>query len=593
MQVYAPKSTPQELNTNGIGRLTVEHATVHEEINGEYSLTFKVAQSSAHLDAVVIGGIVKADTPRGPQFFRMSKPVTTLDGGKEVFAWHISYDLAQDLILNRAWTGKTGAEALPDILQAGISETRFTGTSDIPLITNMRIVRTSVLGAIIGDQDNSFIKRWGGEIERDNFTVNIKSRLGADKGVAVRYRKNLTGLTLDEDDTELANRIIPTGLDEDDTVIMLPEVYIDSPRINDTPIPHVRHVHFGDVKVGKKDADDNIPYPNANAVIAELRARVAQMYEQGVDLPLKSAMVEFIDLSQTEEYKDYKQLETVHIGDTVSCVYRDVNLSQRVVAYDYDALAKKYIAITLGNVTPTLGDSLWAQDLDLSALKNDVAGTVKQGEAYNDVSITHENGVVTKATISGIAIEVRQNAQDGFAIYANNVYKGGVAVKNGEVVVVSNTLMTDVDSDCWAKIGEDGAQKGIFIYNSNFSSSAPAASLKTRIISGAADVELRCGSGGSISIGPDGMCGLSTGSYPSANITLFPSGSFGLQYPNGNRHLYLENNSFGLRYFDPSGTVRIQADDTAVTIISPDGNNKLGVDNAGPYLVKSGTRTYF
>ncbi len=404
MQVYAPNSTPAQLATNGIGNLTCEYAIVHEEINGEFSLTFKVAQDSPNMNAVIIGGIVKAHTPRGYQFFRMSQPVTVLDGGKEVFAWHISYDLAQDMILNSNWTGKTGAQALLGILQAGITERRFTGTSDISLVANMRIVRTSVLGAILGEQDNSFINRWGGEVERNNFTVNVLSRLGADKGVKIEYRKNLTGLIIEEDDDQLVNRIIPTGLDINDTVIILPEIYIDSDLIADTPIPHVRHVHFGDVKVGAEDEDGNILYINVDAVRTELRARVAKMFEQGADLPLKSVTVEFIDLSQTEEYKNYAVLQTVEIGDTVNCKYKDTIITQRVVSYDYDTLTKKYITIILGADMPILGDLLKAQGRDILDLQEEISG------GYASLKLTVDGLVVTVSNAESDISTLEQTA---------------------------------------------------------------------------------------------------------------------------------------------------------------------------------------
>jgi len=608
MRLYAPNST--QLATNGIGEILCESAIVHEEINGEFSLKFKVAQESPYLEDVVIGAIVKTDTPRGKQFFRCSKPVTTLDGGKEVFAWHITQDLAQDIILNRAWTGKTGSEALPEILQAGISERRFTGMSDISFINNMRIVRTNVLKAIIGDQDNSFVNRWGGEIERDNFTVNVKSRLGADKGVTIIYRKNLTGLTLEEDDNEIANRIIPTGLDEDDSVIMLPEVYIDSDNIEDTPIPHVRHVHFSDVKVGKKDEDGNVLYSNEAAVITELRARVAEMYAQGVDLPLKSAKVEFIDLSQTEEYKNFVQLETVEIGDTIKCIYRGITITQRVVSYDYDSLTKKYINIVLGNLIRTNADSQWAQDLDLSALRDDVATTVKQGEVYNGIRFNHEEGGVVSAVISGKTITLKMNGQTGFAVYDGSTYVGGVKVVNGKVlfignavetsaviggktitvkqdpteglaiydgttfkggvkvidgnvVVVTNWLTNNIDGDCYAVIGDiivdSVTYKGVLVYNKSVSTSVPVLKIATGSVT----------SGGSI-IG--GIVRLIT--YNGASLWL--SASAGLAF----------------RLFDASGVIRVGVDNLNSRLYSPNGNNAVGVNDTGVFKKIGENTTY-
>ena len=457
------------------------------------------------------------------------------------------------MILNRAWTGKTGTEALPDILQAGISETRFAGTSDIGLVTNMRIVRTSVLGAIIGDQDNSFINRWGGEIERDNFTVNMLSRLGADNGATIEYRKNLTGLIIEEDDSELANRIIPTGLEADDTVIMLPEVYIDSDRIAETPIPHIRHIHFSDVKVGVEDEDGNVLYVDANAVKDELRARVAQMYEQGVDLPFKSATVEFVDLSQTEEYKNYAILETVEIGDTVKCKYKNTLLSQRVVSYDYDSLTKKYISIVLGNIIPLLGDSLWAQDLDLSALRSDVSNKLTEGQAYNNVYMNHTDGFVASAVIDEKTINVKMNGQNGLAIYDGDTYIGGVAVVNGEVVNVSNILTNDIDGNCYAKIGDvvisGVTYKGILIYDKVFSSSDPAARIVVNSLGG---IQVWNGTGLHVNLQNDGTFVAMDGDNVE-NI----------------RILIASNNAY-----------------------IATGGNKGGVDSTGVYKSIGGTKTY-
>ncbi len=404
MRIYAPNSTPAQLATNGIGNILCESAVVHEELNGEFSLTIKVAQASPHFDNVVIGAIVKADTPCGEQFFRLSKPTEMLDGGKEAFAWHISYDLDQDIILNRAWTNKTGVEALPDILQAGISERRFTGTSDISQVASMRIVRTSVLRAIIGEQDNSYVNRWHGEIERNNFTVNMKSRLGADRGVVIEYRKNLTGLIYEEDDDQLVNRIIPTGLDIDDAVIMLPEIYIDSEKISETPIPHVRHIHFSDIKVGAVDDDENLLYGNADDVRNKLRELVAEMFDQGADQPLKSATVNFIDLSQTEEYKDISMLQTVEIGDTVRCKYKSTAISLRVVLYDYDSLTKKYINIVLGTEMPMLGDLLRSQDQDILDLQEEISG------GYASLKLTVDGLVVTVGDAEGDISTLQQTA---------------------------------------------------------------------------------------------------------------------------------------------------------------------------------------
>lgn len=466
MWIYHPKATQEELKTNGIGKLTATSAIVHEEINGEYSMTVAIPPDSPHFDAFTGGAVIKAPTPRGEDYFRLSKPTATLEGGKEAFCWHISYDLSHDMILDRYWTGKTGAESWPDILQAGISERRFTGTSDIGLVNNMRIVRSNVLSALIGEQDNSFVNRWGGEIERNGFTVNMPHRTGRDNGVTIRYRKNLTGLVIEEEYDGIVNRVIPTGLTENDVSVLLTEIYIDSDRINETPVPHVMEAHYSDVKVGAADENDNIIYPDINSVYAELRKRVADMYAQGADRPRISATVEFIDLAATEEYKNYAQLETVQLGDTVRCKYEpyDVDLVQRVVAYDYDALAKRYISITLGEKAATLSDSLWAQDLDLSALRNEMDDTLKQGVPYNNVWINHEDGFVCEAVVNGHTIRVKMNAVDAFQIIFDGSVIGGFEIINGQAAMVS-TMIKMPTGNAYGKIGTVDNLNGLILYD--------------------------------------------------------------------------------------------------------------------------------
>jgi len=87
-----------------------------------------------------------------------------------------------------------GTVAITSILD----NTVFTGTSDITTTNSAEYQMISPVRALLG-ADNSFINCWGGEIERDNFMVHMSQRFGADRGVTIRYRKNLTGLTLKTD----------------------------------------------------------------------------------------------------------------------------------------------------------------------------------------------------------------------------------------------------------------------------------------------------------------------------------------------------------------------------------------------------------
>ena len=335
------------------GQINPISAVIRQEINGEYSCDVEIALSDNLAEYFDIDAIVYLDDADGKvQQFRLERPEKTLDSLK-AFGWHISQDLAHDMILNDAWITQTGSTVLPDLLQSGISETRFTGTSDITTENSLRIVRSSILNALIGEQDNSFVNRFGGEIERDNFTVNMKSRLGTDRGYRIAYKKNLTGIDIIDDASTVVNRIVPTFLNGSDAAVLLPETYIDSVRIYDTAVPHVRSIHYGDIKVGE-EVDGVVPYPTLASAYSEVRDRVQAMYDAGIDRPALTVEIEFVQLRNTIEYADYTALETVLLGDTIRADYEDYTVTNRVVAYEWDSLLRKYNKIILGTVRPSV-----------------------------------------------------------------------------------------------------------------------------------------------------------------------------------------------------------------------------------------------
>lgn len=335
------------------GQIKPISASIRQEINGEYSCSVEIPQSDELADYFDIDAIVYLDDANGSvQQFRLERPEKTLDSFI-AFGWHITQDLAHDMILNDAWITQIGSAVLPDLLQAGISETRFTGVSDITTNNSLRVVRKSVLAALIGDDDNTFVNRFGGEIERDNFTVNMKSRLGADRGYRIAYKKNLTGIHIVDDSSTIVNRIVPTFLNASDAAVLLPEVYIDSVRIGDTAVPRVQAIHFGDIKVGE-EVNGIVPYPTLASAYAEVRNRVAALYEQNIDQPALTVEIEFVQLKNTIEYADYANLETVQLGDTIRADYENYTVTNRVVAYEWDAVRKEYVSITLGTVRPSI-----------------------------------------------------------------------------------------------------------------------------------------------------------------------------------------------------------------------------------------------
>ena len=337
------KKNETDFTHNGLMILQPIEAVVTEEINGDYSLKLTMPRGFSEIENEQI---IKVPTPKTDQLFRVYNSDIDMLGNPVFYARHIFYDLLDYFLEDTRPTGN-GALAISKILE----NTPFTGTSDIETVNTAYYQTMSPVKAILG-ADNAFITVWGGEVERDNFFVRIKKRIGADRSVSIRYRKNLTGLRLVTDLSNVATKIMPTGLREDgQTLLKLPEKYVESPLIGNYVNAKTTRIHYSDIKISEEMSDSQ--------ALEALRNTAKQEFENGIDKPQVTATVEFVPLQDTEEYKDFSVLEKVYIGDTVQIFHEDlkIELSTKVISYEFDALSQRYKKVILGNVNPKYGDT--------------------------------------------------------------------------------------------------------------------------------------------------------------------------------------------------------------------------------------------
>lgn len=289
------------------------------------------------------------------QYFRISSIRRNL---KEVsvIAKHIFFDLNKNFIEDINIKNKTGSMALAHILGGTSYPHSFSATSDIDTVASSRLVRKNVVSALIGDTDNSFINRWGGELDIDGFTFKLNEQIGKDDGYTIQYGKNLTGLDLQLNMLEVVTRIRPVGFDG----IEIDGLYVDSPYIDNYALPIIKEIKYENVKwkgspnFEEREDDDSYIYDNlaeAQAKLIELATNEFVVNE--IDLPKTTINIEFIELSKTEEYKHLKFLQNINIGDTVHIYHKplDINLKSRCIEYVYDCILNKYETITLGSYT--------------------------------------------------------------------------------------------------------------------------------------------------------------------------------------------------------------------------------------------------
>ena len=317
---------------------------ITEALNGVYELNFEYPLESDDSHLLENGKILQVDNYDSKQLFRilyLQKDLDTIKG----YALHISYDLLGNFIEDIYIQGMNGTRALQEVLNRSTDPHKFVGVSDITKLRNSRLVRKNTLEAIMGDKDNSLLSRWGGELYRDNFRINWLEKIGNDKGVTIKYAKNLTGIEYKVDTSNLVTHFIPKGFDG----LLLPEKYVVSPLAeNYKPIVKRKLLELEDVK-SKKVSPTQEDAVDHDQALALLREKSKKAFELGADKPEITCTVAFIDLSQTEEYKNYAVLEKIYLGDTVGVQYKGINILTRCVGYTYDCLQNRYIHVELGN----------------------------------------------------------------------------------------------------------------------------------------------------------------------------------------------------------------------------------------------------
>ena len=73
--------------------------------------------------------------------------------------------------------------------------------------------------------------------------------------------------------------------------------------------------------------------------------------EKQIDVPKSTFDINFVELSKTNEYKNYKKLANLNIGDTVTIIHEKmgINLTPRVVEYKYNCVTENFDNVTLGD----------------------------------------------------------------------------------------------------------------------------------------------------------------------------------------------------------------------------------------------------
>lgn len=345
----------------GHGLLKPYTAVVHEEKNGDFSLTMTVPTEDTLCknESVVIAPTPYKDNNEQYSYepFRIVNTDVAFFGEKKVFARHLFYDIEDNYIDNVHSVEDNASDALEKMLSSLQYESNITGTTDLTSVSTAYWEMLNPVEALIGTQENSFVNRWGGVLKRTGNTFKITNEKPQE--VNVRYGYNLEQCGLQINFQDVVTRIVPTGLYDSGAVLRLPELCVDSEHIGDYQHPKIRRFHYGEIRNAASTGTNSIDEEALQNTYEKLREAAHAEFAKGIDLPQASGKISIIDLTQMREYKNAIGItEILPFAPIKIWLDAKTMIQAEMQEYEFDALSERYQSITVGMPTQYAGERL-------------------------------------------------------------------------------------------------------------------------------------------------------------------------------------------------------------------------------------------
>ena len=393
--LYSKAETVAQLvadKTNGVGRLAdATSCKVQEDRNGAFTLSMTYPISGIHYADIVIGGCIKAKPNElaDPQLFRIYHISKPLNGMVTIDAQHLSYDLSKAVV--KPFSAKGITAVTSGMISNMIGGIGFSFSSDInngdSQFTNDH---PQSFRALLGGQEGSVLDVFGGEYEFNNEKVILHAHRGSDNGVVIRYGKNLTSVQQDENIESTYTAVYPYVLNSDQETIAG-----DLQTVVSTSEP----------KILALDLSSEFKEEDGTPTAAQINAKAQEYIKaNNIGVPKVSLDVSFVQLWQTQEYKEIAPLERVSLCDTVTVKYEKlgVDAKAKVITTVYDVLAERYDSITLGDAKSSLASTIAAAP-DRNEIQKQASSDLERAVTRATNLITGQKGghVVIKSDANG------------------------------------------------------------------------------------------------------------------------------------------------------------------------------------------------
>ena len=353
-------ATETDFDNNGIGILSsCTFCEVVEEGNGIFELSMTYPMDGIHFEQIRERSIIKAkaDQFRDPQLFRVYAISKPMSGIVRIDAQHISYDLSGVPVT--PFSAKSAKMALGGIMINAAVSSPFVLWTDIESTAEFVLDVPSSVRSCLGGGQGSILDVYGGEYEFDNFSVNLYSERGKNRGVSIRYGKNLTSLQQDQNCLNVATGIYPYWFSETENekiLVTLPEKIVNVPGSKNF------------VKILTVDLSQ---YFESQPTEEQLREE-AEKYisDHNLSAPIVSLNVSYAQLAQHEEYKHLALLERVGLFDVVNVEFPEMGVSAtaKAVKIVYNVIAERVESVTLGSVRANIADTIVEQKKEIEKI---------------------------------------------------------------------------------------------------------------------------------------------------------------------------------------------------------------------------------
>ena len=310
---------------------------VTEERNGSFELSLEYPATGIHAEDIEPNRFImaKPNYMDDPQIFRIYKVGKVMAGKFTINARHITYDLSGKLI-----TAGSAGSCVAACALLSASAGNFIISTDKTLSGSFRISQPASVRSWFGGKEGSILDVYGpGEWQYDNYTASFKASRGQNRGVTIRYGKNLTQLSQQLDMSNLATAVLPYYIDQNGAITTGTKkatgLILDVDR---------------EIAVDFSSQVD----PESSTSIADQLTALATNYIANNNLTTlgNSITLDFVQLEGIAERVD--------LCDTVNIYFEALGITAQAkcVATTWDVLADRYTKTTFGDPRTNIADTI-------------------------------------------------------------------------------------------------------------------------------------------------------------------------------------------------------------------------------------------